>query len=324
MSHNNNKFLLVFCALCMMVSSPLAAAQDTEVPPGQVYIGVYVNQIYDISLRDNKFSVDFYIWFRWKSDSIDPLESFEVVNGRVESIDGLYEDIIKGYNYASCRVVATITKFWDVTDFPLDDHILTIEIEDTDNENFKLQYIADSANCAMNPEIQIPGWRVDRGWGKVIDHRYQTNYGDISLPTNSQSFYSRFVYSISAKRPGLGYFAKLFFGVMIAALIAFLAFFIKPIDLDPRFGLGIGAIFAAVASEYVITSALPDTNVMTLADKLHILAFIFIFLSLAQSTLSLKWYGDGKEKRARRFDIACFYLFTLVYLLISVVFILTR
>jgi hypothetical protein len=63
---------------------------------------------------------------------------------------------------------------------------------------------------------------------------------------------------------------------------------------------------------------------MTLADKLHILAFMFIFLSLAQSTLSLKWYSAGKETRSRRFDIACFYLFSLVYLAISVILVLTR
>lgn len=322
MHYDVRRLISVFAILCALIPPAQLSAQ--ELPPDQVYIGVYVNQVYDISLRDNKFSVDFYVWFRWTSDSINPLESFEVVNGRTESIDGIYEDVVDGYQYAACRVVSTITKFWDVSDFPLDDHVLTIEIEDTDNENFKLQYLADSENCAMNPDIRIPGWRVEKAWGQVRDHRYQTNYGDISLPTNSESVYSRFVYSISAVRPGLGYFIKLFFGVMIAALIAFLAFFIKPTDLDPRFGLGIGAIFAAVASEYVITSALPDTNVMTLADKLHILAFIFIFLSLAQSTLSLKWYSDGKEKLSRRFDLACFYVFTLVYLTISIGLVLTR
>lgn len=309
---------------CLLVNYSVSFAQEETVPPDQVYIGAYISQIYDISLRDNKFSIDFYVWFRWTSDSINPIESFEVVNGRIESIDGVYEDIVDGNNYSVCRVVATVTKFWDITGFPLDNHVLTIEIEDTDNESFKLQYIADAENCGMNPEVQIPGWKVNKNWAQVVDHLYTTNYGDISLPTDDASIYSRFVYSISAIRPGLGYFFKLFFGVMIAALIAFLAFFIKPTDLDPRFGLGIGAIFAAVASEYVITSSLPDSNMMTLADKLHILAFIFIFLSLAQSTLSLKWFSEGKEKLSRNFDITCFYVFTALYLLVSFVLIILR
>lgn len=144
MFHAIEAISIVLCIFLSMLSPVFVHAQETL--PAQVYIGLYMNQIYDISLRDNKFSADFYIWFRWKGDNINPLESFEVVNGRTESIDAVYEEVIEGYNYASCRVVAIITKFWDVTDFPLDDHVLTIEIEDTDNESFKLHYIADREN----------------------------------------------------------------------------------------------------------------------------------------------------------------------------------
>jgi hypothetical protein len=125
-------------------------------------------------------------------------------------------------------------------------------------------------------------------------------------------------------RPGIGYFFKLFFGVFIAAVIAFLVFFIKPTDLDPRFGLGVGAIFAAVASEYVITSALPDTNVLTLADKLHILAFAFIFLSIAQSILSLRMFTTGREKASQTLDRLSFPVFFILYSALSLLLILTR
>ncbi len=35
-------------------------------------------------------------------------------------------------------MIATITKYWDVSKFPLDDHRLTIEIEDNDNVAAKI------------------------------------------------------------------------------------------------------------------------------------------------------------------------------------------
>jgi hypothetical protein len=42
---------------------------------------------------------------------------------------------------------------------------------------------------------------------------------------------------------------KLLLGVWIGTLISFIAFFVTPERIDPRFGVGVGAIFAAVASE---------------------------------------------------------------------------
>lgn len=103
-------------------------------------------------------------------------------------------------------------------------------------------------------------------------------------------------------REGTNYFAKLFFGLWVAVAIAFLAFFIRPTDVDPRFGLGVGAIFAAIASEYIVSSSLPDTNIITLADWLHLVAFGFIFISIAQSTWSLWLMQNGAEARSKKMD----------------------
>ena len=58
---------------------------------------------------------------------------------------------------------------------------------------------------------------------------------DPSLSARNSTEYSRFTLPLQFKREGLGYFIKTFFGLFVAASIAFLAFFMKPIDLDPRF-----------------------------------------------------------------------------------------
>jgi hypothetical protein len=50
--------------------------------------------------------------------------------------------------------------------------------------------------------------------------------------------------------------------------------------------------------------------VFTLADVLHILAFVFIFLTLAESTLSLKFYNGDEtgRRRSRRLDRWSFFV----------------
>lgn len=292
-----------------------------EKPPAEVYVGLYVNQIYGMSLKENQFTTDFYIWFRWKDPEYNPIESFEVVNGRVESMKDYKKDDVEGGGfYAYRRVVATITEFWDVSRFPLDNHTLVINIEDGDNEEHKLKYIPDTANSGMNPDVEVPGWTLEKPTAKVEPHSYNTNYGDPTIPTGKISTYSRFEFDLPLVRGGSGYFLKLFFGLFVATAISFLAFFIKPTEVDPRFGLGIGAIFAAVASEYVVTSSLPDTNVLTMADVLHMLAFVFIFISIAESTYSLKLYSSDDEaqiKRSIKLDRLSFVFLSVAYMALS-------
>lgn len=325
-----NKILAVFGLVCllvwMMLGSSTAHAETFEDPsPKRVDIGVYVSQVYDMSLKDNKFSADFYVWFRWKEKDIKPYESFEIVNGRADSKEVIYnDDLDGGIHYAVVRVSATMTKFWDISRFPLDNHVLTIEIEDAQNEEFKLKYVADVQNTKINPQVQVPGWILAGTTGRSVGHVYKTNYGDISLPPDAASTYSRFVFAQEIKRPGYGYFLKLFLSVFISALIAMLALLIKPTDLDPRFGLGIGAIFAAVASEYVVASSLPDSNLLTLADRLHILAILFIFLSIFESIISLKLFSSGREAASRRMDRILFSLMLVVYLASNLLVVIPR
>lgn len=285
-------------SVCAQEASSAAEARTT------VHVGLYVNQIENVSLRDNQFKIDFVIWFRWRGDELEPHETFEVVGGQIESAHVDETTDLGDMHYAAVRVVATITQFWNVSRFPLDDHTLRIAIEDSQDEEFKLRYIADTENCGANPALQAPGWAVGTHHCQVLSQAYRTNYGDTSLPTGHESTYSRFFYTIPLVRPNWGFFLKLFFGLFVATGISFLSFFIRPTDLDPRFGLGVGAIFASVASEYVVTSSLPDTTVLTMADVLHILAFVFIFLTLVESTFSLRIYtrgGDG-PRRSERLD----------------------
>lgn len=310
----------VILTLCLVLAWGIAKAQvadeENAATAKPVDIGVYVSQIYDLSLKDNKFCIDFYVWFRWQDKELKPFETFEVVNGRADSKEIIYNDQLDGgIFYAVVRVNATITKFWDIQKFPLDNHVLTVEIEDSQNESSKFKYVADVKNTNINPLVQVPGWGLEKTSGYALDHAYKTNYGDISLPSDAESVYSRFVFAQSIKRPGYGYFLKLFLSVFVSALIAMLALLIKPTDLDPRFGLGIGAIFAAVASEYVVASSLPDSNIITLPDKLHILAILYIFLSIFESIISLKLFSSGREEASRRLDLLMFTLMVATYLL---------
>jgi hypothetical protein len=215
-------------------------------------------------------------------------------------------------------VKAKVIKFWDLREFPLGQHDLEVYIEDNDNESDKLQYVADLQNCNISKAVQVPGWQVKRGWPIVQDHVYTTNYGDPALPQDSPSTYSRFIYTVEIVRPGYGMFVKLHIGLFISVLLAFLALLIKPTNVDPRFGLGIGAMFAAVSLQFVIESSLPEADVVTLADKLHKIAFAFIFITIAESTFSLKLCENDKVETSKTLDRLSFVILFALYVAANV------
>jgi hypothetical protein len=167
-----------------------------------VYVGTYVNQINSMSLKDEKIQVDFHIWFRWKADDLKPLETFDLTNGDVDAKQDIYQATSGGFHYAVCRCLATIQKQWNVRDFPLDNHELTLEIEDTDQEEEKLKYLADNENCNISPDARVPGWDLTHGDAVVISHRSNTNFGDIDLPSGHESNWSRYIYTVHMTRTG--------------------------------------------------------------------------------------------------------------------------
>jgi hypothetical protein len=121
-------------------------------------------------------------------------------------------------------------------------------------------------------------------------------------------------------RQGSGFYLKMFVALFAAVGVAMIAFFIKPTDVDPRFGLGVGALGAVIVNTYVTSALVPDTGVMTLADIVNHVGIVTIFLSLLQSAISLYLYEKkGKKTLSRLFDRVSFFIFLPGYLVINLV-----
>ncbi len=305
-------FLGALCAgatLLAGLSAPAAAE------PVKVTVGTYVNQITGVNLRENQVSVDFYVWFRWDDDSVNPLDTFELMNGKVESKTPTPVRKLKDTNYGQVRVQATLNQPWDVTHFPLDRQTIRLQIEDSDQTSDKIVYVPDTENSTVDPDVSVSGYALGGTKAAVSEHLYRTNYGDITLPKNHESVYSRYTQSITLERPDSVYYLKTFSTIFISSLVAFLAFMVKPVDLDPRFGLGIGALFAVVASYFVISGDLPRSSGFTLSDSVNLASMAMIFLSLMQSAVSLMIY-ERNAARSLTLDRVSLVVFPLVYAIV--------
>lgn len=301
-------------ALCLMGIFSGGAAQAQPAP---VVVGTYVNKVQDLSFRENRYTVDFYVWFRWKAQGAladyKPLESFEIINGRIDNKTSVVEKKIGDLNYASARITATIAETWDLTDFPFDWHRTQVRIEDSALTALDLSFVADKANSRLGDEIEMAGWRASNFGAEVQRRLYRTNYGDTSLPTDAQSEYSRYVISWDIDRVGWGAAVKLLSTVILATGVAFVSFMVKPSDLDARFGMGVGALFAVAASAFIVSASVPDSASLTVADKMHMVALGGIFFTLLISAFCLRLEVRGREELAFRIDHWCLGILPLLF-----------
>jgi hypothetical protein len=292
---------------------------ENNSPPVDVRVGFFIDHIVSLSIRDLNWVADFYIWFNWKGNSVNPGENLQIINGIIESKIKQDEIVVGDQHYEQYEVVARITKDFDTELFPYDNHILTIDVEDGTNTSDELHFVADRNNSNISTRVKIPGYNIKGVSMAVTDSAYLTNFGEPSLSKNTVTHYSKIIFGISLFRNGWGLYIKLFLGLFIAVFVSLLALFIKPIFAPPRFGLGVGALFSAVANNYIVSSIIPSNGIMTLSDMVAGLGIAVIFLTMIQSAISLYIYDEkNMQKFSRFFDYASVIVFLIGYIAINV------
>jgi len=289
-----------------------------------VQVGIYVMRITEVSQHDGKFELDAWLWFRWQGHDVTPHEGFEIVNGNIH--DRVVNDVIDdgGYNYAAVRIQATVFHAFDVRQFPFDNHVLTIEIEDSNLEFGNQQFVVDEG-IELDPGVAVEGWSVSLGRPTAVEHVYPTTYGYRSLDSSTSS-YARFIVPVKLQRNGITPLLKLFWVSYLAVLLGLLAFRVRSNDLDARFGLGTGSIFAASANVFVVSEQLPSTTHLTLAEQVNLLAVGCIFISVFLSIYSLRLRYAGRDEMSETVDrrslifLAVVYVASNIFVMRNVVF----
>lgn len=137
---------------------------------------------------------------------------------------------------------------------------------------------------------------------------------DPRISPGTPEVHSRFIFAMLFNLPSFPIYLRNFQALFASVAIAFIVFFIRPIHVDPRFGLGIGAFFAAIANNISVGTSLAPIHRFTLTAMVNALGLATIFLTLVQSAISL-YIEDtmGREKLHRFFDKVSFTVFLIGY-----------
>jgi len=278
-----------FFAFCPLPAIVLAAAglftfSNAAAQPQQVRVGVYLMNLYDLNMDEHSFYADFYIWFKWKGD-IDPTE-IEFVNSIEkwsmaweQSGDSSNMNLSDGTNYRIYRVEGRFFHSFSLNRFPLDKHVLDIQIESPEHAADSLVYLPDANAADIRKTLNLVGWVTQGSRVESSIHDYGTDFGN---PEENAQQYSNLTFSVTLARPVSYFLLKMLLPILIVMLVSIGALILHPSYIDTRSSLPIGGLLTAVFLQQSYSDALPDTGYMVLMDKIYLLCYVLISLVLLQ------------------------------------------
>ena len=304
--------------ITILLSALAVKAQKQQ--PDTVKTGIYITSIHDIDFKQKEYTVDLWLWLKYKNKKFDFVQNLEVPQAKTVTKSFSTIDSTKGRIYLLMKLQCVMKDSWAINNFPFDKQRLRFAIENSQFDANSLVFAADTLGKHFDPKFTLRGWNIDSIGINIGTKVYETGFGDETL-AKPQSTYSTYKVRLRIDRDAIGLFWKMFLGMYMAFLIAYMCFYIHKDSIDSRFGLSVGALFAVIGNKYIVDSSLPDSTTFTLVDTLHGLTLLFILAVIIATAYSLKLIKQDKEAQAQKFDFVMAQVLLGLYVFLNVWFI---
>ncbi len=314
------KKVLILSFVAIIFASLTTKAQKTV--PDTVHTGVYITSIHDINFKEKEYNLNLWLWLKYKNKDFDFVKNLEIPQAKSFTTSFSTVDSTGGQVYLLMKLQCVMKDSWTINNFPFDHQTLRFSIENSQFDSESLVFSADTLGKHFDPRFTLRGWNIDSLDITTGIKVYETGFGDETLD-KPHTEYSNFKVKLKLDRDAMGLFWKMFLGMYVAFLIAYMCFYIHVDSIDSRFGLSVGALFAVIGNKYIIDSALPESTTFTLVDMLHGITLLFIVCVIIATSYSLILVKQNKIVRAQKFDKLCAWSILLAYLLLNAYFIYT-
>ncbi|MBL8956571.1 MAG: hypothetical protein JNK82_37700, partial [Myxococcaceae bacterium] len=282
--------------LIYLVLALTSAAPETR----RVYAGVYLSDVSDFDLKAGRFKADLRVWLKWSGDEKAPNVTFE--NGEIDSKDELGTEADGSWRSVKWRVQGTFRSDFPVNAFPFDHQTLPVVLGLEESEGV---LVPDLGASGMNPTFSITGWNYEPYFNARSEvKRYGSDLGSIEGEGKAARL-NRAAFTVEMNRPFAPYLIKFALPLALILLMALLALFLPPTELEVRSAMGVTALLACIAFHYTQADTLPDVTYLVAADKLFLGAYVFITATMLITVVAFLSHErrPGFSRRADRLGL---------------------
>ena len=307
-------------AIIILLFLPMAVCAQQRPAPDTVTVGIYITSIHDIDFKQKEYTLNCWLWLKYKNKNFNFAEYLEIPTAKTVSKSFTTIDSSNDRIYMMMKLQCVMKDSWKISHFPFDRQRLRFFIENSQFDSHSLVFKPDTLGRHFDSRYTLNGWTIDSCLLQTAVKKYETAFGDDSQPA-PRTAYSQFRVMLDITRDAGSLFWKMFLGMYIAFLIAYTCFYIHVDGIESRFGLSVGALFAAIGNKYIIDSALPESTSFTLVDTLHGLTLFFIFCVVACTTYSMLLVKTNRQREAARFDMIAAQTLLVLYVGLNIWFI---
>lgn len=265
-----------------------------------VHVGLYGTNVYELSFEDNTFYFSGYVWMRWKGD-LAPTSTLEFVNAvetwglMVTPLTEEPEQLPNGDYVQTLSVQGRFYKSFALGDYPLDSQTLTIMLEDTTNTVDKIQYKVDDTQSGLDPNMKVQGFNVSGLSSQSYLHNYGTDFGYTG--TTSQQTYSNLEFRIHIDRNPNLFLWKLLLPLLLVLITNWLTLVLNPKYVEVRTAMPATALLTTVFLQLSAMEAVSQASTLVLMDKVYLVAYASIVLTLGQVIWDNRSAKEPTEER---------------------------
>jgi branched-chain amino acid transport system substrate-binding protein len=299
-----------------------------------VYVGMEFNEISKLDTKQAIYTADFYIWFRFKSDSqfnadesecdtLNPNKSYNIKcdvhkiefinivdskNGELKKPTMTYKNssIVGDTITKTYRIKAQFKSDFDFHHYPLDQQILSIQLRHQHKTRNTLIYAVDTQGMRQNTLVErvnannafsINGWLINKiALYENIQWTDSTFGNPEFFHSEYKQEYSRLNVAIEIKRHVVSFFWKNLFTNILLIILGYGIFFIN--TFSTQVGLGVNLILPTSILHIRLTSELPTLAYFTLLEYTF---FLIYFLAVSSLLLVISMHiHEGDEEKAKK------------------------
>jgi len=263
-----------------------------------VYTGIDINEISNVDIENSEYTIDFYLWFRFKGDFPD---TNIVLPDAVEQSRGYDLHAEKKTGDITVRTYHMKTAFrrsFDFFMYPFDRQMMRIRFRHADKTRERLVYVPDIMRMPGTRGEKIGKVRMDEviGWN-IDDISFYQNIVGISEDSDQKTDYSQFNADIRLSREGLMPVIRVFLPVFIILIISYSVYFIPPEQSRAQTYI----FLSALATTFVYHMALPmeDFFHLSVVGYVFLTAYGLLLMSAFVSFMLRNLVRRGNRKIAR-------------------------
>ncbi len=265
-----------------------------------VYTGIDINEVSNLDIVNSRYTMDFYIWFRYLDEFDSDNIEFINADSSVSLGEPLAEERTADYIYRAYRVKGTFTHDFEFESYPFDAQDLVIQLRHKKRTRDDLIYVRDmvgmrgaSSEETLDRFVDTDVFQEVTGWEPVSALFYSDIAKNDSTLGNPKFFghdnsieFSRFSSDVRIRRNVINFSIKNLLPLGILMGLSYLIFYFPIDEFGTINGIIRGVLMTVAFFHLKLASDLPGVDYLVALDYVFYILYALFTFELAFSLIT--------------------------------------